>query len=77
MIPCAAIRFIELLCKRLRYVSAQIEDSLTLKIGVRIARRLVALADDFGTEVDITQEQLAAYVGAARGERQPHAAGVA
>jgi CRP-like cAMP-binding protein len=42
------------------------EDSLTLPIGVRIARRLMALAEDFGEEIEITQDQLAAYVGAAR-----------
>ncbi len=64
--PKVAIRFIELLCKRLRYVSEQMEESLTLPIGVRVARRLVALADDFGNEIEITQDQLAAYVGAAR-----------
>lgn len=61
-----AVRFIELLCKRLRYISEQMEESLTLPIGVRIARRLIALGDDFGNEIEITQDQLAAYVGAAR-----------
>lgn len=64
--PKVAITFIELLCKRLRYVSTQMEESLTLTIGVRVARRLLALGDDFGSEVQITQDQLAAYVGAAR-----------
>ena len=64
--PTVAIRFIELLCKRLRYISEQMEESLTLPIGVRIARRLIALGDDFGNEIEITQDQLAAYVGAAR-----------
>lgn len=64
--PKVAVKFIELLCKRLRYISAQMEQSLTLKIGTRIARRLIALGDDFGSEVQITQDQLAAYVGSAR-----------
>lgn len=64
--PKVAIKFIALLCKRLRYISEQMEDSLTLPIGVRVARRLIALGDDFGREIEITQDQLAAYVGAAR-----------
>ncbi len=64
--PVVAIRFIELLCKRLRYVSSQMEESLTMTIGARLARRLVSLGEDFGAEVVMTQEQLAAYVSAAR-----------
>jgi CRP-like cAMP-binding protein len=31
-----------------------------------MARRLCALADDYGSEVHISQEQLGVYVGAAR-----------
>ena len=33
---------------------------------VRRARRLCALAEDYGSEVHISQEQLGVYVGAAR-----------
>lgn len=64
--PAVAIKFIELLCRRLRYVSTQMEETLTLTIGARIARRLLTLAEDFGSEIEITQDQLAAYVSAAR-----------
>lgn len=64
--PKVAIKFIELLCKRLRYVSAQMEESLTQPIGVRLARRLLSLSEDFGEEIEITQEQLATYLGVAR-----------
>jgi CRP-like cAMP-binding protein len=35
-------------------------------LPVRLARRLCALADDFGSEVHISQEQLGIFVGAAR-----------
>lgn len=64
--PKLAIHFIELLCRRLRYVSTQREESLTLPVSVRMARRLLALCEDFGCDIDITQDQLAAYVGATR-----------
>ncbi len=64
--PEIALKFIELLCKRLRYVSGRMEEVVTLKLGARLARRLLALAEDFGSEVVISQEHLAAHVGAAR-----------
>ena len=35
-------------------------------LPVRLARRLCALASDFGSEVHISQEQLGVFVGAAR-----------
>ena len=35
-------------------------------LPVRLARRLCALAVDFGSEVHISQEQLGVFVGAAR-----------
>jgi CRP-like cAMP-binding protein len=35
-------------------------------LPIRLARRLCALADDFGSEVHISQEQLGIFVGAAR-----------
>jgi CRP/FNR family cyclic AMP-dependent transcriptional regulator len=37
-----------------------------LPLQVRLARRLCAVATDFGSEVYISQEQLGIYVGAAR-----------
>ena len=51
--PRVAIKLIGLLCQRIRW-------------PVRLARRLCALAADFGTEVHISQEQLGVFVGAAR-----------
>jgi CRP-like cAMP-binding protein len=42
------------------------EESILQPLPVRMARRLCALADDYGSEVHISQEQLGVYVGAAR-----------
>ncbi len=64
--PRVALKFIELLCKRLRYVSGRMEEVVTLKLGARLARQLLILAEDFGSEIVISQEQLATHVGAAR-----------
>jgi CRP/FNR family cyclic AMP-dependent transcriptional regulator len=61
-----AIRVIEFLCLRLRWVSDRLEEASLLPLPVRLARRLVRLGQDFGSEVNISQEQLANYVGAAR-----------
>lgn len=64
--PRVGIKLIEILCRRLRAVSNHVEQCLTLKLEARLAQRLIALAEDFGEEVAITQEQLARYVGATR-----------
>ena len=61
-----AIRVIEFLCQRLRWVSERLEEATLLPLPVRLARRLIRLGQDFGSEVNISQEQLANYVGAAR-----------
>jgi CRP-like cAMP-binding protein len=42
------------------------EESLLQPLPIRLARRLCALAADFGSEVHISQEQLGIFVGAAR-----------
>jgi CRP-like cAMP-binding protein len=42
------------------------EESVLQPLAVRLARRLCALAADFGSEVHISQEQLGVFVGAAR-----------
>jgi CRP-like cAMP-binding protein len=42
------------------------EESVLQPLPVRLARRLCALSDDFGSEVHISQEQLGVFVGAAR-----------
>ncbi len=64
--PKIAIRLIELLCQRIRWISERMEESVLQPLPVRMARRLCALADDYGSEVHISQEQLGVYVGAAR-----------
>lgn len=61
-----AIRIIELLCARLRATNERTEEMLFLPLSVRLARRLAALAQDFGDDVQITQDELAGLVGVAR-----------
>src|SRR5215813_9889318 len=70
--PRISIRLLEMLCQRIRWVSDRMEEAILLPLHARLARRLCALADDFGSEVHISQEELGTYVGAAResGNRQ-------
>jgi len=44
----------------------RMEESVLQPLPVRLARRLCALASDYGSEVHISQEQLGIFVGAAR-----------
>jgi CRP-like cAMP-binding protein len=64
--PRVAVRLIELLCQRIRWISERMEETALLPLHARLARRLCALALDFGADVHISQEELAVYVGAAR-----------
>lgn len=64
--PKLAVKLIALLCQRIRWMSERMEESVLQPLPVRLARRLCALAADFGSEVHISQEQLGVYVGAAR-----------
>lgn len=64
--PKVAIRIIQLLCQRIRWQSERMDGSALQPLPVRLARRLCALASDFGSEVHISQEQLGIFVGAAR-----------
>jgi CRP-like cAMP-binding protein len=64
--PKVAIKIIQLLCQRIRWQSERTEESVLQPLPVRLARRLCALASDFGSEVHISQEQLGIFVGAAR-----------
>ena len=64
--PRVAIKIIQLLCQRIRWQSERMEESVLQPLPIRLARRLCALADDFGSEVHISQEQLGIFVGAAR-----------
>src|SRR3954451_19345559 len=64
--PRAAVKRIQLLSQRIRWMSERMEESVLQPLPVRLARRLCALASDFGSEVHISQEQLGVFVGAAR-----------
>ncbi len=64
--PDVAIRLIGLLCSRIRYIAGQMNELATLSLGARLARRLTVLAEDFGNEIQISQEQLGAFVGGTR-----------
>jgi CRP/FNR family transcriptional regulator, cyclic AMP receptor protein len=64
--PRVALKLIMLLCRRIRWISERMEESVMQPLPVRLARRLCALASDFGSEVHISQEQLGVFVGAAR-----------
>jgi CRP/FNR family cyclic AMP-dependent transcriptional regulator len=64
--PKVAIKIIQLLCQRIRWQSERMEESVLQPLPIRLARRLCALAEDFGSEVHISQEQLGVFVGAAR-----------
>jgi CRP/FNR family cyclic AMP-dependent transcriptional regulator len=64
--PRVAVKLIALLCRRIRWMSERMEESVVQPLPVRLARRLCALASDFGSEVHISQEQLGVFVGAAR-----------
>src|SRR3569832_307699 len=64
--PGVAVKLIMLLCQRIRWMSERMEESVLQPLPVRLARRLCALATDFGSEVHISQEQLGIFVGAAR-----------
>jgi len=64
--PRTTLRLLELLCQRIRWVTDRMEEAVLLPLHARLARRLCALADDFGSEVHISQEELGVYVGAAR-----------
>jgi CRP-like cAMP-binding protein len=64
--PDIALRLIELLCERIRWTSERVEEASLLALPLRLARRLLRLADDFGQEIHISQEELSVLVGAAR-----------
>jgi CRP/FNR family cyclic AMP-dependent transcriptional regulator len=64
--PSLAVRFIELLCERIRWMSDRMEESLLLPLSARLARRLSALVEDYGVELQVSQEELAVFAGATR-----------
>lgn len=64
--PPVAVRIIEFLCERIRWMSAQMEERALMPLHARLAHRLVALGEDFGSEIHVSQEELAVFVGATR-----------
>jgi len=64
--PPVAIRIIELLCERIRWMSTRMEERALLPLETRLAHRLVALSEDYGCELHVSQEELAIFVGASR-----------
>lgn len=64
--PRLALQLLDFLCERLRWMSERVEEIGLLPLKTRIARRLLGLARDFGTELLMTQNQLSEFVGAAR-----------
>ncbi|WP_348645127.1 helix-turn-helix domain-containing protein [Methylobacterium sp. P1-11] len=55
-----SMRVIELLCERLRFASARLEETVLMPL---VARRLLALAEDFGSEIHISQDDIADFAG--------------
>lgn len=74
--PGVAIRLMAVLCRRLRWTSDIIEDTIFLDIPHRLAKRLVTLAGQYGREtgdgdatridVRLSQESLGQMLGATR-----------
>jgi CRP-like cAMP-binding protein len=61
-----AIRVIELLCARVRWVSDRMEDAALLPLDARLARAVLMLGEDYGSDVQISQQELADLVGGSR-----------
>jgi CRP/FNR family transcriptional regulator, cyclic AMP receptor protein len=64
--PAVAVKVIDLLCERLRWMSSRVEETALLPVEARLARRVVMLAQDYGSVLNVSQEELAQFVGAAR-----------
>ncbi len=72
--PQRAIRLMAVLCRRLRWTSDIIEDTIFLDIPHRLAKRLVTLADQYGlkagnttrVDVELSQEGLGQMLGSTR-----------
>ena len=64
--PRIAVHLIELLCERVRWISDRMEETALMPLEVRLARRIGALAADFGTDLHISQEELGILLGVTR-----------
>lgn len=78
--PKVAVQLIEVLCARLRYTSTRVEEQQFLTAGVRLARRLLALANSQGKtrgegiliDQHLPQAELAAMIGVTRQTANGH-----
>ena len=64
--PVVAVQLIELLCARIRWMSRRTEEASFLSLEQRLVRRLIGLVEDYGSEITVSQEELANFVGATR-----------
>ena len=70
--PRLAVHLIQLLCKRVRWTSEQMEDSALLSVPARLAKRVLSLASAYGreattgTRITLSQEELAQFLGLSR-----------
>jgi CRP-like cAMP-binding protein len=70
--PSVAIHLLQLLCQRIRWTSAQAEDSALLTVPNRLARRLLSLArlhgqhSPTGVQLIISQEEMGRFLGISR-----------
>ncbi len=72
--PQVAVRLLEILCQRIRWTADQFEQYTFYDLSVRLAKKLIYLADTFGKPVPrgvridlcLSQEMLAGMVGATR-----------
>jgi CRP/FNR family cyclic AMP-dependent transcriptional regulator len=69
--PDLAMRFIELLCTRLRWTSEQVEELILQNLSARLASALVRLVgrkagNNVAHKIDATQQQLSEMVGISR-----------
>src|ERR1700687_6007911 len=62
--PKVAIKIMQLLCQRIRWQSERMEESVLQPLPARLARRLVALASDYGSGGQLSQEALGVFGGA-------------
>lgn len=64
--PRLALGVIELLCERLRWMSERVEEGSFVSIEARLARRVLMLAEDYGSDVEISQQELGDFIGVSR-----------
>jgi len=68
--PAIALKLIEILCKRIRHTSEQVEDATFLDLPGRLAKTLLWLSADAGPsqlrKVSITQREIGQIIGMSR-----------